>query len=222
MIKTMKNALILHGTGANSEDNWFQWLREKLQENGYKVWVPNLPNSMHPNSKVNTKYIFENWSFDKDSIIVGHSSGAVLILYLLQNLPENIVIDRAFLVSAFKNDLGWPNLKDLFPESFDWQMIKKHARKIIILHSDNDPYVPLEHAEFIAKKLDAKLIVKKGQGHFNLEAGAKFAQFPTLLKIIEETEQQIPKRKQQRTIRRPEEIPGAARSSGNCPAPLQD
>lgn len=164
-------------------------MKEKLQEKGYKVWAPDLPNSMYPNSKVSTRYILDNWKFDKDLIVVGHSSGAVLILFLLQNLPDDVVIDQAFLVSVFKDDLGWPNLKDLFSEPFNWKKIKKHARRIILLHSDNDPYVPLDHAKFIAEKLTAELIVKEGQGHFNLEVGARYAQFPTLLKIIEGTEE---------------------------------
>ena len=181
----MKNALILHGTGADSSSNWFPWLKEKLEKKGYKVWVPELPNTTNPNAAVNTKYVLDSWKFDKDSIVVGHSSGAVLILYILQNLPQNITIDRAFLISAFKDDLGWPNLKNLFSELLDWNKIKKQAQKIVLLHSDNDPYVPLDHAKFIAKKLNAELIVKKGQGHFNLEVGAEYAQFPTLLKIIE-------------------------------------
>lgn len=184
----MKNALILHGTGADSTSNWFPWLKQKLEEKGHTVWVPDLPNTMNPDATVNTKYILDNWQFDEDSIIIGHSSGAVLILYILQNLPENTIVDRVFLVSAFKDDLGWPNLKDLFSEPLDWGKIKKHSRKIILLHSDNDPYVPLDHAEFIAEKLTAELIVKKGQGHFNLEIGAQYAQFPTLLKIINETD----------------------------------
>ena len=69
-------------------------------------------------------------------------------------------------------------------ESLDWAKIKKRAQKITLLHSNNDSYIPLDQAEFIAKKLNAKLIVKENQGHFNLEVGAKYAQFPTLLKII--------------------------------------
>ena len=184
----MKNALILHGTGADSNSNWFPWMKEKLHERGYKVWVPDLPNSENPNARVNTEYILKNWKFDKDSIIIGHSSGAVLILYILQNLPEDATIDRAFLVSAFKDDLGWPNLKNLFNEPLNWEKIKKHARRIIFLHSDNDPYVPLDHAKFIAEKIGAELIIKKGQRHFNLEAGPNYAQFPTLLRIVEESE----------------------------------
>ena len=31
----MKNALILHGTQGNSGENWFPWLKKKLEEKGY-------------------------------------------------------------------------------------------------------------------------------------------------------------------------------------------
>ena len=163
-------------------------MKDELSEKGYKVWVPDLPNSMHPHSLINAKFVLDRWEFDGDSLVVGHSSGAVLALYLLQNLPEDIVIDRVFLVSVFKDDLGWPNLSDVFVEPLDWEKIKKQARKITLLHSDNDSYVPLDQAEFIAEKLEAELIVKENQGHFNLEVGAEYAQFPTLLKLVEETE----------------------------------
>ena len=182
----MKNAVILHGTGADSHSNWFQWMKEKLSEKGGKVWVPNLPNSMYPNSLVNAKFVLDRWEFNEDSLIIGHSSGAVLALYLLQNLPEDVVVDRVFLVSVFKDDLGWPNLKDIFVEPLDWEKIKSGAREIVILQSSNDPHIPLDQAEFIAKKLDAELIVKKGQDHFNVEVGVPFGHFPTLLNLIEE------------------------------------
>ncbi|KKU27541.1 MAG: hypothetical protein UX40_C0011G0002 [Microgenomates group bacterium GW2011_GWF2_46_18] len=41
----MKNALILHGTDFDKEkkqhfNNWFPWLKKKLEELGYKVWLP--------------------------------------------------------------------------------------------------------------------------------------------------------------------------------------
>lgn len=180
----MKNAVILHGTGANSQSNWFPWMKEKLFEKGYKVFVPDLPNSMSPNSVANAKFVLDRWEFDQDSLIIGHSSGAVLALYLLQSLPGDVVVDRAFLVSVFKDDLGWPNLSKVFVEPLDWEKIKEKAQKITLLHSDNDPYVPLDHAEFVAKKLEAELIIKKGQGHFNLEVGAEYAQFPTLLNLL--------------------------------------
>lgn len=55
----------------------------------------------------------------------------------------------------------------------------------MFIHSDNDPYCPLEHAEYLAKSAGGKLIIKKGQGHFNLEKGKQHRQFPLLLELLE-------------------------------------
>lgn len=184
----MKNALILHGTGNDSKGNWFPWLKNELESGGWKVWVPDLPNSNTPNIKEYNDFIFSNldWQFNKESIIIGHSSGAVAVLGLLQDLPDNIVIDNCILVSSFKDSLGAKELEGLFEEPFDFENIKKHAKKFIFIHSENDPYCPLEHAKYLSKQLSGELIVMKGQKHFNLEASPEYKKFPELLEIVED------------------------------------
>ena len=52
----MKNALILHGTGADSNSNWFQWMKQKLQEKEYKVWVPDLPKATDPSATEDPRF----------------------------------------------------------------------------------------------------------------------------------------------------------------------
>lgn len=83
----MKQALILHGTDATPQSNWFIWLKGKLEKDGYKVWLPQLPNSDTPNTKVYTDFLLSepDFTFDDETIIIGHSSGAVEVLHLLQN-----------------------------------------------------------------------------------------------------------------------------------------
>ncbi len=183
----MKNALILHGTGNNSQGNWFPWLKQELEKRGYLVWVPDLPQADKPNIKRYNRFIFANkdWSFNEDSVLIGHSSGAVAILGLLQHLPEDIVVNTCILVSSFKDNLGSLDFQGLFEEPFDFEKIKKHSKRFLFIHSDNDPYCPLEHAQFLTEKLAGKLIIKKGQGHFNLQKGPEYKQFPFLLEILE-------------------------------------
>jgi len=182
----MRNALILHGTNSSSQDNWFPWLKKQLKKLGWKVWVPDLPGADKPNIKRYNKFILENseWEFNKDSTIIGHSSGSVAILGLLQELLDETVVGKCILIGAFKNDLGWDSLKGLFKDPFNFNKIKKHAKQFIFNDSDNDPHCPLGHAKYLSNKLDGKLIVKKGQGHFNLESDPKYKKFPFLLEVL--------------------------------------
>lgn len=183
----MKNALILHGTGGSPQENWFDWLRVKLENEGWKVWVPLLPDNNQPNIRRYNQFLLaeNHWDFNNESIIIGHSSGAVAILGLLQALPEKVMVDSCYLVGAFKDNLGRSDLTSLFELQFDFDHIKSHAKKIVFIHSDNDPYCPLDHAQYLAQQTGGELIIKPGQKHFSVGTyGEKYRQFPFLLDLI--------------------------------------
>lgn len=182
----MKNALILHGTNNDSQKNWFQWLSGELQKRGFKTWVPDLPGADCPNPKIYNEFLLNSqWDFNSESLIVGHSSGAVEILNLLQHLPDNVSINTAILVGAFMDDLGAGELRHLFDEEFNFEKLKTKAQRFIFIHSDNDPYCPLEHAEYLSEKLGAELIVLPGEAHFSIStAGDKYKEFPLLIELI--------------------------------------
>lgn len=183
----MKNALILHGIFNNSQGNWFPWLKKSLEKEGYKVLVPNLIESDRPNTNKNWGLVIKQWQFNKESIIIGHSSGGAMALGFLQKLPTNLVIKKVILVSAFKDvlqDKFSENRRGLFEKPFNWQKIKKSAQEIILIHSLDDPYVKPEQAYYLQKKLDCRLIMKKHEGHFNLEKGLQYKKFPLILDLI--------------------------------------
>ncbi len=182
----MNRYLILHGTDGSPDSNWFMWLKGKLIGQGHEVWLPQLPNSDTPDAKAYTEFLLANdkFIFDENAVLIGHSSGAVEILHLLQNLPTDTKVKTAVLVSAFKNNIGWDALDGLFVEPFDFKSMKQHCPQFIFIHSDDDPYCPIEHAEYLAKETQGKLIKFEGQGHFNTELGPQYKQFPEILDII--------------------------------------
>ena len=51
-----------------------------------------------------------------------------------------------------------------------------------MFRSDNDPYVPLEKAQELAKHLGVDVIIVKNAGHFNEKAG--YTKFELLLENI--------------------------------------
>lgn len=188
-VATMKNALILHGKDGHSKENWFDWLKVELEKKGWNVWVPNLPQADKPSIDLIREFVLdgEKWQLNQESIIVGHSSGAVAALGIIEALPDDIRVDSCYLVGAFKDDLNWDELKDLFVKPFDFAKIAKKASRFVLIHSDDDPYCPLDHAKFLANKLSGELIVKKGQKHFSVGTyGEEYKEFPFLLELIED------------------------------------
>lgn len=185
----MKKALILHGTNGSSQDNWFPWLKTQLEERGYQVWVPDLPRADVPNFERYNEYILQHIPFelDDETLFVGHSSGAVAILGLLHALPPETMVYASYLVGSFKDDLGWDALKELFIQPLDFSKITKHSRLWYFIHSDNDPYCPLEHAEYLCEQIGGDLLVLPGQKHFSVGTyGEAYRQFPYLLRHITE------------------------------------
>lgn len=184
-----KNAVILHGWGNSSKDNWFLWLKKELDAKDWKVWVPDLPDADHPNVCNWNPFLLDSWEYNGKSVVIGHSAGAVEVLSLLDRSPASLVIKKAILVAGFTNlvkkDPMEPELEGLFIYPFDWENIKSKTEEIVLIHSDNDPYVPFQHAKILKKNLDAKLIVMKGQKHFSVSTtGENYKKFPEILELI--------------------------------------
>ncbi len=181
----MKNALILHGTYGSSQENWFPWLKNKLEELGYQVWVPDLPQANQPDYKRYNPFIFDNFDLNKETLLIGHSSGAVAILRLLEDLPKGQVVNKAILVGGFVNNLDWDDLKGMFDKEFNWDKIKASVKKIVLIHSDDDPYIDMKHGEMLKENLSGQLVIMKGQKHFNTGTmGDRYKEFPEILKLL--------------------------------------
>ena len=185
----MKNALILHGTDATANHHWFPWLKKELESDGWNVWVPDLPQANKPNIQRYNTYLRSQKEFkniNNETVMIGHSAGAVAVLGLVQELPDDIVIQQVILVSALKDDLGWESLNELFEKPFDFEKIKKHVKQITLIHADNDPYIPLDQPEYLADQLGGELIIIEGQGHFNIESNPNFTTFPYLMELLKD------------------------------------
>lgn len=177
--------VILHGTGANHASNWFEWLHKELGALGHEVWVPDLPNANTPKLEAYNKFLLESGYDFSDAVLIGHSSGAVAINALLQELGNDVKAKAAILIGVFRGDLGWQALKGVDIE-FDYPKIKSKAGKFIVMHSDNDPNCPLDGAKWIARQLDAEFILIPAAGHFSATLDPRFTRFPELLDILKQ------------------------------------
>ena len=175
----MKRVFIIHGWEDTPENNWYPWLKEKLQAHGFQVKVPAMPDPDEP--------VIDAWvgklkeevgTADADTYFVGHSIGCQTILRYLQGLEPGIKAGGAVLVA------GWVHLKPIIEEEgaeelakpwletpIDWNKIKTHCTKFAAFFSDDDCYVPIEDSKIFEEKLNAKILIEKGKGHFNEDAG---------------------------------------------------
>lgn len=183
----MKTALILHGTMGSPDGNWFQWLKSELENKGLTVWLPQLPNPKQPSLHAEADFVHANCPFpiNEETLIVGHSSGAILALILAQENPTKV--GGVVAVSVFHdNSLKWDANNSLFDIPFNWEAIQKNTRKLLFVHSDTDPYVPLDQAKYVANNCKAEILVIPDQGHFNLEQSEAYKAFPKLVEIMTE------------------------------------
>lgn len=186
----MKKAVILHATEQNSRGHWYPWLKKELEHAGYEVWVPDLPDANRPDMQKYLDYLLgQDWDFT-DNVIIGHSSGAVTILGLLQHLPAGFQVKLAVPVGSFSevlaSDPDWKQLKGLFEEPMDFTNIKQKAKKFIFVHGSDDPWCPIEQAKYLQDQVGGEMIIIDNGQHFSTSNDPKWKEFPELLKIIKD------------------------------------
>lgn len=181
----IRNIFMIHGVRGNPQENWFPWLKKKIEEEGNRVFIPQFP-TPEGQTLENWLKAFEPYEkyLNENSIVIGHSLGVAFILHIL----EKKKVYSAFFVAGFtgkmKNQFD-DGVKTFAQRKFDWDAIRKNAKHYIIFHSDNDPYVKLEKAEELATNLGIEVCLVKNAGHFN-EVSA-YKQFEELFKKIKET-----------------------------------
>lgn len=181
----MVNVFIIHGSYGHPKENWFPWLKAKLEKEGCKVFIPKFPT---PKGQKLKTWLSKLKKYDKyldqDTVLIGHSMGCALILRKLELLKKPV--KEVLLIGGFTKDLWQGEYKDIidtfFEKPFDWKKIKSKAEHFEVYQSNNDPFVPFSMGKDIAKRLGSKFIQVKGAGHFNREAG--YTKFNLLFKRV--------------------------------------
>lgn len=177
-----KKAIIIHGWDESPSGQWLPWVGQKLQEAGWQVEIPNMPNSKNP--KLNEWMAeLESLNPDEETILVGHSLGNALIMKFLEK--PNVNIAGAVMVAAW--DWLMEDIKEFhqtfFEGGFDYESIKKHNTPLVILNSTTDPWIDFDRSKGLAGKIGAKFVAIEKAGHFMARDG--YWEFPKLVEIVE-------------------------------------
>lgn len=186
----MHKVIIVHRWGGTPENDWYSWLKNKLEKKGYDVVVPAMPNTNEPDITVWVNHLREvAGKPNQQTHFVGHSIGCQTIMRYLETVPQGTSVGYVVFVA------GWmklQNLEDAKVEriakswtetQIDFDKVKEKVKQVLVFLSDNDPYNSVyENKMVFEQKLAAKVIVAHNKGHFTAADGV--TELPNVLSFI--------------------------------------
>lgn len=181
----MKNAIMLHGTACTPNSYWFPSVRKYLEDAGYSVWAPDLPDAGIPDLTKQLPYVLEHGKFGKETVIIGHSAGCPLALSVLENI--DVAIHKAILVAGYARPKGEdPTPEPILQKDYNWDKIRRHVRDLYFINSDNDPWgCDDKEGRYMFEHLGGTLIIRHGEGHMGSDTfNQPYLEFPLLENLL--------------------------------------
>lgn len=175
-----RRAIIFHGTGGHPDDVWYPWLAERLTARGFAVERPHLPGLNVEPLATFLPRVLDAHAFDAETVLVGHSGGAALLLALLEHLDAPVA--QTVLVAGYAtppDDSEEPVLQ----ASYDADRIRAHAGELVFVNSVRDPYgCDAEQGRAMRDRFGGTLVVRD-DGHFG-DGDQPYPQFPLLERLV--------------------------------------
>jgi len=181
---TSRQAVIFHGYGATPEDHWFGWLADRLNQTGVSAHIPVLPDPTAPDPSRWVAASAEALGTPgPESIVIAHSLGCITVLRHLSSLSDPWRVGTLVLVAGFVDKLpALPVLDEFIGDGVNLAGIREHVVSLVVMRSDDDPYVPTGHTDRLARLLDTSPLVVPGAGHFLATDG--LTSLPHVLEVV--------------------------------------
>jgi Predicted esterase of the alpha/beta hydrolase fold len=164
MSSNIKVIFIPGNGGGGPNDNWFPYLKDELEKLDISVVASEFPDNILARESYWIPFLKNVLHGDKNTILVGHSSGAIAAM----RFAENNELLGSVLVGAYHTDLGLPTevQSEYFNRPWNWEAIVNNQKWIIQFAAVNDPWIPIEEARFVHDKLHTEYHESLDQGHF--------------------------------------------------------
>lgn len=175
--------VLVHGNGGSlGTDNWFPYTKAKLEALGLSVMSPNMPDNMLARESEWLPFLKNELRADDNTILIGHSSGAVAAM----RYAENNKLYGSILVGACYTDLGDEDEKasGYYNRRWRWDKIKANQNWIVQFASTDDPYIPIKEARHIHSMLNTEYYEANNEGHYSQDRAK--VEFPEIIEIIRE------------------------------------
>jgi len=174
--------ILIHGKGGSPTSSWLPWMRRELAHRAVDSLAPTFP--PQDDSRLADWFTVLNaLSLDLASTtFIAHARGAMALLRWINTLPKSAQIRQIITVSCnFDYQPQRTDGDEFYLKPLDYDDIRAKCRNITVIHSADDPYVPIKAGEELAAHLHAKFVAYKTAGHF----GSEKTEAPELLKELE-------------------------------------
>ena len=179
----MSNVIIFHATGASPQQFWYTWLANRLRARGYDVLVPSYPEINQEDISTFLPKILKTHEKDitEDTVLVGHSSGATLILSIAEQIP----FKQGILVAGFSEPYNGVEKDPILQDTYHWDKMRDHCKDFVIINSANDPWgCDDKQGRTMFDNLGGTQIIRM-DGHFGSnDAKQQFPEFPLLERLV--------------------------------------
>jgi predicted alpha/beta hydrolase family esterase len=160
----MTRVIMIHGNGGSTaEGGWFPTVATELRLHGLDVTNETFPDNEAARASIWLPHL-ESLGAGDDTILIGHSSGAVAAL----RYAESHTLVGTVIVGASYTDLGDADeaASGYFTSPWNWTQIKSNQAWIIQFASTDDPYIPYAEPSYIHDQLHTELQSFTDRGHF--------------------------------------------------------
>jgi len=172
--------IFIHGNSTEHWSlGWAGWLKAELEKLGFETFFETMPDSIIARAEYWLPFLKHHVKAGEHDVLVGWSSGAVAALRYAE---ENKILGSVLISPSYTDlDDEMEKQSGYFDQPWQWERIKANQDKIGLIWGDDDPYIPQEQFDFIAKQLNPTQ-VKIHEGKHFIER----TEFPELLGYIKE------------------------------------
>ncbi|EQB39494.1 hypothetical protein M947_05730 [Sulfurimonas hongkongensis] len=173
-----KKVLLLHGWGGSDTPHWQSYIAAEIARDYGCVSFLKLPDFESPDKDIWIKETLRELREFRANVVVCHSLANTLWFHMCNSgLLEDV--ENLFLVAPPSLNSKIDELKNFFPVEVPKDL---HAKKALLVCSDDDPYMSMKEARELQSKLGIEIKVLEKAGHINADSG--FGEWEWMLKKI--------------------------------------
>jgi len=172
----VNRVFIVHGWGSSPKEDWFPWIAKELKRKGFAVKALQMPDTDRPKIAPWVAHLKKSVGApDADTHFIGHSIGCQTIMRYLQNVKcqvGNLVFVGSWFTLKGIGKKERPIARPWLTERIDTAAVRKAAKGISVILSDDDPVVPLNaNKNAFKSRLGARVTILKNKGHIDGNTG---------------------------------------------------